>query len=281
MVDLSKMDETEKSKSNRRLSARSLSKNNYLTNLQLKYQGKNKSNPSNLTKPRNLKNSGLKSEKNLLQPHMDFAKQRFNYKTSKMLKNKSKYKEIEKIVQKIPQKGSRKHNLGNELGETQELVGRTPSLKYLKKSESQSNYYSPHKGFNSVNRTFQKKRSPIRNMKSNTRGLSPRGPDGNPEFSSKLARKNFSKYKKMLKSHKPVKKINVNLETVPQTVNLVEKESEGDDEVVLNTSGSSNTEFNVLSSTESAGMVMGEKPAVDPLPNLQKKLSKRINFLFN
>jgi hypothetical protein len=84
-------------------------------------------------------------------------------------------------------------------------------------------------------------------MKGNQQQLSPTNSD--TKFSSQVNRTNFRRFKQTIKSHKPVKKINVNLDIVHVIYNLDDfKSKEVEKEVNLDVSESSNTEFNVFSS---------------------------------
>lgn len=88
------------------------------------------------------------------------------------------------------------------------------------------------------------------------------------KYSSQTTRSNFKRFKQTMKSHKPVKKINVNLDSVHQTYTLEDYEDAlYEDEVNLFVSSSSHTEFNVLSSNSGSmnAFHVAEKPAVKPI----------------
>lgn len=109
--------------------------------------------------------------------------------------------------------------------------------------------------------------------------------DAKTSYTPKCARSNFQQYKKATKTHKPVKKINVDLESFQNTYM-----HEDFDELVVDKqtsselSGSSMTEFNVFESLPGSEIddSVAERPAVEAItaPTKDQRLKTRLNLLF-
>ncbi|CAI2382505.1 unnamed protein product [Moneuplotes crassus] len=280
VVDLSNSEEKKKASRKRKVNSRSLSKNSYFTNLQQKYQGKNKSTLKNTARVRKIP---MKSEKDLHHQGLDFATKRFNYKKSKILENNKRAPQSPKNTAKINRR-KRSPRLVDIRAKRTDSGSKIPRLNlFNKRNTTKAFSSSAKKAISSINKTFNRKKSPIRNLKyltdTNTNSIL----RSETKSHSKAARNAFKQNTKGLKTQRPVKKINVDLELMPQLLTYEgEDKEELDMDQVLNISQSSTTEFNVLSSSsEGPNNIVEEKPAVDPLHNLQKKMVKRINFLFD
>lgn len=112
-----------------------------------------------------------------------------------------------------------------------------------------------------------------------------KGGDAETSYTPKYARSNFQQYKKATKTHKPVKQINVDLESFHNT--YLHEDSEElilDKRTSYELSGSSLTEFNVFESLPESELeiAVAERPAVEAItaPTKEQKLNTRLNLLF-
>ncbi|CAI2383006.1 unnamed protein product [Moneuplotes crassus] len=279
MVDLSTSNERQQTPQNKKLNSRLLSKNSYLANLQLKYKGKN--NPTNkaIAKIRKSRKAVSKSGIKKVNYEGDYATRRFNYKKSKLAegsnsRNTKNSPKLNKCRVSPSTKRSKNKSKGGKF--------KVPSLHLSNRIARVKNVSSTCKNSSSINRAFNNKRSPIRNLKYVSEKTS--STKKSETFTlPKEARSDLKKYMSPIMSNRSVKRINVDLEVVPPLLTFeCENNNPLDAFHDLNTSQSSTTEFNALSSPSeiSQKLQREEISTDDPLHNIKKKLSKRIDILF-